>query len=134
VIPTGSGSTHGRPTPGPAGRRTTWVSGRVLDDLIGRLQQQLCFAVRDFERFDLWEQLAIVFFLAIASPGAWPEKSPRTRLHPLHPQYFFPPRSIWKTGKDVIEITATASTTKRSRAAAQKQYVIDRIGSWGIAG
>ena len=71
--------------------------------------------------------IAIVFFLAIASPEARPKNLPANASAPTTSAILFSASIDWKTGKDVIEDHSTASTTEAQQAAAQKQFVIDRI-------
>jgi len=71
--------------------------------------------------------IAIVFFLAIASPGARPENLPANASAPNTPAILFSASIDWNTGNDVVEDHSTAASAEAQQAAAQQQYVIDRI-------
>jgi outer membrane protein insertion porin family len=71
--------------------------------------------------------IAIVFFLAIACPGARPENLPANASAPTTPAILFSASIDWNTGKDVIEDHSTAASAEAQQFAPQQQYVIDRI-------
>jgi len=75
----------------------------------------------------LTEAIAIVFFFAIASPGARPENLPANASAPNTPAILFSASIDWNTGNDVIEDHSTAASAEAQQTAAQQQYVIDRI-------
>jgi outer membrane protein insertion porin family len=77
--------------------------------------------------------IAIVFFLAMASPGARPENLPAkpSSSSLATPTILFSASIDWNTGNEVIEDHSTAASTEAQQAAAQQQYVIDRIDFQG---
>jgi outer membrane protein insertion porin family len=71
--------------------------------------------------------IAIAFFFATASPGARPENPAANASAPSTPAILFSASIDWNTGNDVFEDHSTAASGEAQQAAAQQQYVIDRI-------
>jgi outer membrane protein insertion porin family len=73
--------------------------------------------------------IAVVFFLAMASPGAKPENlaAKPSSTAPATPAVLFSASIDWNTGNEVIEDHSTAASGQAQQAVAQQQYVIDRI-------
>ncbi len=70
-----------------------------------------------------------MFFLAMASPGARTENLPAkpSSTETATPAVLFSASIDWNTGNEVIEDHSTAASAEAQQAAAQQQYVIDRI-------
>src|SRR5229473_1122501 len=120
MIPTGSGSAHGWPTPGPAGEKQLEFGGAALTTS-SAAQRRVCspfgfFAAR------MTCMIAFAFLFAIASPAAPREISNEDPSSSAR-SYLFSASFDYATGKDVIEDRSAADP----QAAAQQQFVIDHI-------
>jgi len=73
--------------------------------------------------------IAVVFFLAMASPGARPENLPGKPSSSANATsaVLFSASIDWNTGKEVIEDHSTAASAEAQQAAAQQQITIYRI-------
>src|SRR5713226_713568 len=119
MLPTGSGSAHGWPTPGPAGEKQLELGGAALTTS-SAAQRRVCSPFGFFAARVTW-MIAVVLVFAIESSAA-PRKNPRADASPR--SYLFSASFDYTAGKDVIDDRSAAD----SRAAAQQQqFVIDRI-------
>jgi len=101
------------------------VRGRGLDDLNGRLQESL-FGVWDFSGSadgSFCDRLLFRDCIARSDAG----NLPASASAPTTPAILFSASIDWNTGQDVIEDHSTAASAEGQQAAAQQQYVIDRI-------
>src|SRR5712692_4430178 len=120
MIPTGSGSAHGWPTPGPAGEKQLEFGGAALTTS-SAAQRRVCspfgfFAAR------VTCMIAFVFLFAIASPAA-PREISNADASSSARSYLFSASFDYATGKDVIEDRSAADP----QSALQQQFVVERI-------
>src|SRR6266851_6113040 len=119
MIPTGSGSAHGWPTPGPAGEKQLEFGGAALTTS-SAAQRRVCSPFGFFAARVTW-MIALVFVFAIASPAA-PQEN--THADASSRSFLFSASFDYATGKEVIEDRSEADP---QAAAQQKQFVIERI-------
>src|SRR6266849_5924983 len=120
MVLTGSGPTHGWPTPGPAGEQHLEFGGAALTTS-SAAQRRVCspfgfFAAR------VTCMIAFVFLFAIASPAA-PREISNADASSSARSYLFSASFDYATGKDVIEDRSAADP----QSALQQQFVIERI-------
>src|SRR5712692_3113410 len=120
MVLTGSGPTHGWPTPGPAGEKQLEFGGAAMTTS-SAAQRRVCspfgfFAAR------VTCMIALVFLFAIVSP-ARPREDARADASLSTHAYLFSASFDYATGKDVIEDRSTADP----QAAVRQQFVIERI-------
>src|SRR5258708_3878502 len=121
MIPNGSGSAHGWPTPGPAGEKQLEFGGAALTTS-SAAQRRVCspfgfFAAR------VTGMIVIVLLLAIASPAA-PRENSHAEASSSSRSNLFSASFDYATGKDVIEDRSAADP---QAAAQQQQFLIDHI-------
>src|SRR2546427_664599 len=119
-----SDTTHGRPTPGPAGEKQLEFGGAALTTS-SAAQRRVCLPCGFFAaRVTL--TIALVFLFAIASPAATRE-NPRADASSSASSYLFSASFDYTTGKEVIQDRSSANP----QAATQQQFVIVRIDFMG---
>src|SRR5713101_2935022 len=106
MIPTGSGSAHGWPTPGPAGEKQLEFGGAALTTS-SAAQRGVCLPFRFFAA-QLTRMIALVFLFAIASP-ATPWENPRAGASSSARSYLFSASFDYSTGKEVTEDRSSAN-------------------------
>src|SRR6266849_2659130 len=121
MVLTGSGPTHGWPTPGPAGEQHLEFGGAALTTS-SAAQRRVCspfgfFAAR------VTCLIALVFLFAIASSAA-PREERSADASSSRPSYLFSASFDYATGK---EVTEDYSAPEQRAAAQQQQYIIDHI-------
>src|SRR5216683_7148502 len=127
MIPTGSGSAHGWPTPGPAGEKQLEFGGAALTTS-SAAQRRVCSPFGFFAARVTW-LIAMAFLFAIASPAA-PRESPHTDASAVANSYLLSASFDYASGKEVIQDRSSANpqtAAQRPAAALQQQFVIDRI-------
>src|SRR2546421_460129 len=113
-----SDTTHGRPTPGPAGEKQVEFGGAALTTSAAA-QRSVCSPCGFFAPRVTWI-IAMVFLFAIASPAARREDSRADASSSARPS----PSFDYATGKDVIEERSAAHP---QAAAHEQQLVVERI-------
>src|SRR5216683_3036545 len=122
MVLTGSGPTHGWPTPGPAGEQHLEFGGAALTTS-SAAQRRVCspfgfFAAR------VASLIALVFLFAIALPAV-PRENTRADSSSSAPVYLFSASFDYATGKEVIEDYSAAHP--QSPVVQPQQFIIDRI-------
>src|SRR5258708_30810164 len=126
MIPNGSGSAHGWPTPGPAGEKQLELGGAALTTS-SAAERKVGSPFGFFAARVTW-LIVIVFLFAIASTAA-----PRENLHADAPayarSYLFSNSFDYASGKEVTEDHSSEDpqAAAQQQAAAHQQFVIDRI-------
>src|SRR5712671_7897082 len=121
MVLTGSGPTHGWPTPGPAGEQHLEFGGAALTTS-SAAQRRVCspfgfFAAR------VASLIALVFLFAIALPAV-PRENTRADSSSSAPVYLFSASFDYATGKEVIEDYSAAPPQSPVQP---QQYIIGRI-------
>src|SRR5258708_17572653 len=124
MIPTGSGSAHGWPTPGPAGEKQLEFGGAALTTS-SAAQRRVCSPFGFFAARVTW-MIAFVFLFSIASPAAPREKNTAAAPSPAS-AVLFSSSFYYTTGKDVIQHPSPAKPPAR----AQPQSLIDPTRFYG---
>src|SRR6266853_4236476 len=121
MVLTGSGPTHGWPTPGPAGEQHLEFGGAALTTSAAA-QRRVCSPFGFFAARLTWI-IASVFLFAMASPAS-PRDNSRSDASLSSGSYLFSASFDYSTGKEVMEDRTKADP---QAAAPQRQFVIDRI-------
>src|SRR5258708_9177016 len=125
MIPNGSGSAHGWPTPGPAGEKQLEFGGAAMTTS-SAAQRRVCSPFGFFAARVTWF-IALVFLFATASAAAPRQNTGADASSPAS-TVLFSASFDYATGKDVIEGLSSANT---QATAQQQQFVIDRIDFLG---
>src|SRR5260370_18640982 len=100
MVLTGSGPTHGWPTPGPAGEQHLEFGGAALTTS-SAAQRRVCSPFGFFTA-RVTSLIALVFLFSIASPPA-PRQNAPPDSSSSGPVYLFSPSFDYPTCQDVIE-------------------------------
>ncbi len=122
MVLTGSGPTHGWPTPGPAGEQHLEFGGAALTTS-SAAQRRVCSPFGFFTA-RVTSLIALVFLFAIASPAA-PRENARADSSSSGPVYLFSASFDYATGEEVIE--DHSAERPQSLVVQPQQYVIERI-------
>src|SRR6266853_3925916 len=117
MVLTGSGPTHGWPTPGPAGEQHLEFGGAALTTSAAA-QRRVCSPFGFFAARLTWI-IASVFLFAMASPAA-PRDDSRSDASLSSSSYLFSASFDYSAGKEVIEDRSKADP---QATAPQRQFV-----------